>query len=69
MPFTIGGGIKTIDHVHSMLENGAEKVCLNSSIIKNPLLITDSAKTFGSQSVVASIDCKKKIGQVNIRYI
>ena len=59
MPFTIGGGIKTIDHVHSMLENGAEKVCLNSSIIKNPLLITDSAKTFGSQSVVASIDCKK----------
>jgi len=59
MPFTIGGGIKTIDHVHDMLENGAEKVCFNSSIIENPSLITDSAKTFGSQSVVASIDFKK----------
>ena len=59
MPFTIGGGIKTINHVHDMLENGAEKVCFNSSIIENPSLITDSAKTFGSQSVVASIDFKK----------
>ncbi len=59
MPFTIGGGIKSINHVHQMLENGAEKVCFNSSIIENPSLIHDSAKTFGSQAVVASIDYKK----------
>ena len=67
MPFTIGGGIKTIDHVHEMLENGAEKVCFNSSFIENPSLITDSAKTFGSQSVVASIDFKKNwLGQYKV---
>ena len=59
MPFTIGGGVKSINHVHNILENGAEKVCFNTSIIENASVLTESAKTFGSQSIVASIDYKK----------
>ena len=59
MPLSYGGGITTLDQVHELLKTGYEKVVLNSSLVRNPELITKSADRFGSQSIVASIDAKK----------
>ncbi len=59
MPLSYGGGITTLDQVHELLKTGYEKVVLNSSLVRNPELITKSADQFGSQSIVASIDAKK----------
>ncbi|MEX0648663.1 MAG: imidazole glycerol phosphate synthase subunit HisF [Balneolaceae bacterium] len=62
IPFTVGGGIKTVDEIEDLLKAGADKVSLNSSIVKNPELITLAADKFGSQAVVAAIDAKKTNG-------
>ena len=59
IPFTVGGGITKIDDIDSLLKAGADKVSLNSSIVKNPKLIEESAKRFGSQAIVAAVDVKK----------
>lgn len=59
MPLSYGGGITTLDQVHELLKIGYEKVVLNSTLVKNPEIITKSAEQFGSQSIVASIDAKK----------
>lgn len=56
IPFTIGGGVKSVDDFRKILLAGADKVSVNSSAVINPRLITDSAKKFGSQCVVLSID-------------
>ena len=61
MPLSIGGGISTINQVRELFSQGAEKVVLNSSAIKNPVLISNIAEKFGSQSIVVSIDIKKNI--------
>lgn len=66
IPFTVGGGISTLDDIDALLKAGADKVSLNSSIVKNPSLITDAAKRFGSQAVVAAIDVKVVNGQQKI---
>lgn len=58
IPFTVGGGINSISDVSVLLENGADKVSINSSAVKNPSLINDLAKNFGSQCVVLAIDAK-----------
>ncbi len=58
IPFTVGGGISEISDIEALLKAGADKVSLNSSIVKNPALITSAAKRFGSQAVVAAIDIK-----------
>ena len=58
MPFTVGGGISELSDIEALLRAGADKVSLNSSIVKNPSLISDAAKRFGSQAVVAAIDVK-----------
>ena len=58
IPFTVGGGIYSISHVSVLLENGADKVSINSSAVKTPSLINDLAKNFGSQCVVLAIDAK-----------
>jgi len=58
IPFTVGGGIKTIQDINDLLEAGADKVSLNSAIVRNPALITEAARKFGSQAVVAAIDSK-----------
>lgn len=58
IPFTVGGGISTIEDVRKLLEAGADKVSINSSAVKNPQLISDLAKEFGSQCVVVAIDTK-----------
>ncbi len=59
IPFTVGGGISEIKDIEALLKAGADKVSLNTAIIKNPNLISESAKQFGSQATVAAIDVKK----------
>ncbi|MBR5228482.1 MAG: imidazole glycerol phosphate synthase subunit HisF [Firmicutes bacterium] len=60
IPFTVGGGIRTIDDFNSVLRAGADKVSVNSAAVKNPDIIKEAALKFGSQCVVLSIDCKRK---------
>lgn len=56
IPFTVGGGISELTDIEKLLKAGADKVSLNTSIVKNPNLITKAARQFGSQAVVAAID-------------
>ncbi len=60
IPFTVGGGIRTVDDFRTILNAGADKVSVNSAAIKNPQLISNAAKRFGSQCVVVAIDAKRK---------
>lgn len=62
IPFTVGGGISTIEDVRKLLEAGADKISINSSAVKNPQLISDLAKEFGSQCIVVAIDTKQISG-------
>src|SRR5215510_38338 len=59
MPLTVGGGIKSVDDMFTMLRAGADKISINSSALANPELIRQGAEKFGSQCIVASIDAKK----------
>ncbi len=58
IPFTVGGGINTIKDIEILLDSGADKVSINTSAIKNPQILTDAARNFGSQCVVLAIDAK-----------
>lgn len=60
IPFTVGGGIRTVDDFKNLLREGADKISINSSAIANPDLISDAADKFGSQCVVVAIDAKKR---------
>ena len=60
IPFTVGGGIRTIEDMTIIIKAGAEKVSINSAAINDPDLITKGAKKFGSQCIVVSIDAKRK---------
>ena len=59
IPFTVGGGIASVDEIENLLKAGADKVSLNSSIVKNPSLINEASKAFGAQAIVAAVDAKK----------
>lgn len=59
IPFTVGGGISTVADASRLLEAGADKVSINSAAVRNPQLIDDLAKAYGSQFVVLAIDAKK----------
>lgn len=59
IPFTVGGGINTIDDVSILLDNGADKISVNTSAVKRPELINELALQFGSQCVVLAIDAKR----------
>jgi cyclase len=60
IPFTVGGGISSVEDVSVLLQHGADKVSVNTSAFKNPQLIQDLSKEFGSQCVVLAIDTKKE---------
>lgn len=60
IPFTVGGGISTIEDVRAMLMAGADKVSLNSAAIRNPSLIEEASKRFGNQCIVLAVDVKKE---------
>jgi cyclase len=59
MPLTVGGGIRTVEDMRTMLQAGADKISINSSALTNPELITAGAERFGSQCIVVSIDAKR----------
>ena len=59
IPFTVGGGIKSVDDFRELLLQGADKISINSSAIRNPQLISEAAQKFGSQCVVVAIDAKR----------
>lgn len=60
IPFTVGGGIRTVDDFKELLRAGADKISVNSAAVRNPELINDAAYKFGSQCVVCAIDAKRK---------
>ena len=63
IPFTVGGGISTVEDVDALLHCGADKVSINSSAIKRPVLINELSQKFGSQCVVVAIDAKQIDGK------
>jgi len=60
IPFTVGGGIRTVEDFREILREGADKVSVNSAAINNPRLVADAADKFGSQCVVVAIDAKRR---------
>lgn len=69
MPFSVGGGIKTIDDIRSIINAGAEKVIINTAAIKNPNFIREAAAYFGSSTIVVCIDVKKKLFKGNQTWV
>ncbi len=63
IPFTVGGGINTVEDVRQLIAAGADKVSINSAAVKRPALISEIAKAFGSQCVVVAVDTKNKAGE------
>ncbi|MGX8716175.1 MAG: imidazole glycerol phosphate synthase subunit HisF, partial [Lachnospiraceae bacterium] len=60
IPFTVGGGIRTVEDFRAVLREGADKISVNSAAIDNPALIAEAAEKFGSQCVVVAIDAKRR---------
>lgn len=60
IPFTVGGGIRTVDDFKTLLREGADKISVNSAAIMNPTLISEAAEKFGSQCVVVAIDARRR---------
>ena len=60
IPFTVGGGVRTVDDFREILREGADKISINSEAVKNPRLICEAAGVFGSQCVVVAIDAKRR---------
>lgn len=65
IPFTVGGGISSLDDVYAMLKAGADKVSVNSSAVKRPELVSEIAREFGSQCTVVAIDTKFSQGEAS----
>jgi imidazole glycerol-phosphate synthase subunit HisF len=59
IPFTVGGGIRSVEDIREMLNAGADKVSINTSALENPALISEGAKRFGSQCIVVAMDPKR----------
>ncbi len=60
IPFTVGGGLRTVDDMWRMLQAGADKVSINSAAVRTPEVITEGAKRFGSQCIVVAIDARRR---------
>ena len=63
IPLTVGGGIRTVEDIHRMLNSGADKVSLNSAAVRDPELIRSGAERFGAQCIVLAIDARKVPGE------
>ena len=59
MPLTVGGGVRCLDDIRNLLNSGADKVAINTAAVKNPDVIIESSKKFGSQCIVVAIDAKQ----------
>lgn len=62
IPFTVGGGIRTVDDMRGILRAGADKISINSAAVQNPALISEGAEAFGSQAIVVAIDARRVPG-------
>src|SRR5690606_13412664 len=62
IPFTVGGGIRTVEDMRALLLAGADKVSVNSTAVRNPTILTEGAVRFGSQCVVCAIDARRRQG-------
>ena len=62
MPFTVGGGINTLEDIRALLSAGADKISINTAAVKKPSLVRDAARRFGSQCIVVAIDARKRVG-------
>ena len=60
IPFTVGGGVKSLQHARDILLNGADKVAINTAAIKNPVILKEASRMFGSQCIVLSIEAKRR---------
>jgi len=67
IPFTVGGGIRTVDDMRALLLAGADKVSINSAAVRNPAVITEGATRFGSQCIVVAIDAKRREGDDEVQ--
>ena len=65
IPFTVGGGIQTVEQIDRLLRSGAEKVSVNTAAVQTPQLLAESAQRFGNQCVVLAIDAKRTEGKTN----
>jgi len=63
MPFTVGGGVRTLTDIRALLAAGADKVSINTAAVKQPRLVREAARRFGSQCIVVAIDARKKSGR------
>jgi len=61
IPFTVGGGIGSLEDMHAIISTGADKVSINTAAVRNPSLITAGANAFGSQAIVVAIDARKRL--------
>lgn len=68
IPFTLGGGLRTLDDIYQFLNAGADKVCLNTTAVKTPEVIEQGAAQFGSQCIVVAIDIKRDANDVHMVY-
>ena len=59
VPLTVGGGVRSVEDINKLLNSGADKVSINTAAVKNPEVVKDSSKKFGSQCIVVAIDAKK----------
>jgi cyclase len=68
IPLTVGGGLRSVEDMHHMLEAGADKVSINTAAVKNPRLITEGARRFGNQCIVLGMDAKRVVGSQPVRW-
>ena len=62
IPFTVGGGVRSLADVEKLLDSGADKVSINTAAVENPALVRDASREFGSQSIVVAIDARRRGG-------
>ena len=68
IPLTVGGGLRTVDDMHAMLEAGADKVSINTAAVLNPQLIAEGARRFGNQCIVLGMDALRTAGPGPVRW-
>jgi imidazole glycerol-phosphate synthase subunit HisF len=66
IPFTVGGGLRSVDDIQEILRAGADKVSLNTSAVEDPLLVQKAAERFGSQCIVVAIDARRENGSARV---
>ncbi len=68
IPFTVGGGISSVDDMRAIISTGADKVSVNTAAVKRPALITEGAKAFGSNAIVVAIDARRRLDSEDLAW-